>query len=296
MHQLKKLSRAIITGVVVTAGLSACSSLNVFSDTASTDVVSSQSEQASATVWQSGHQYVKLVNKGRGSAQNDHPIKLSSAEVKGLLESVYLSGGFIIKSQEQAVFSAGELQILSATLSKVLAEARVDEDITFASIGLHSGAFGKEKKSTSGRVFVKDGQLHIIFGLLHDENTGPLIEEGETSSQTAHLVAGIRLAEEDLNSSLALQSGQTFHRDPKTGDKREDWLVIDIDTLLASQAGNSSTRGQQVSSALLKDVAQSKKEADNIRDDISKMKEVLFELTDDVQQLKQEIEALKQRR
>ena len=102
--------------------------------------------------------------------------------------------------------------------------------------------------------------------------------------------------EADLRSSLTLQAGQSFHRDPKTGDEREDWLVIDIDSVLEDSGLQGERNRSQVSPELLQDVAQSKKEADNIKQDISKMKEVIFELTDEVERLRQEVETLKQRR
>lgn len=297
MNKFIKLSRTVVTMTLFTVGLSACASLDIFSDKVPpTDnvSVSTVAEPRGQDVWRSGHQYVKLVNKGRGSTRNDHPVNLSSTDVKALFSSISVSGGLIIKRDDKPVFSTGELQVLSVAIAKSLVGAEADEDVTFATVGLHSAAFDKEKKATSGRAFVREGNLHIIFGLLHDDYEGALI--GGDAKQSAHLAAGIRLAEADLNSSLVLNPGQTFHRDPKTGDKREDWLVVDIETVLAGSGQQGLRSRSLVSSELLQDVAQSKKEADSIKEDISKIKEVIFELTDEVERLRREVETLKQGR
>lgn len=291
MGQFVSLSRGLAASVIVTCSLTACSSLNIFSDPAASETSSFATSQQGQVLWQSGHQYVKLVNKGKGSTANDHPIQLSAADLEALLSSVYVSERFIIKSHNNPVFSPGELQVLSTTVASALSQAQADEDVTFATIGFHPGAFDKERKSTSGRLFVKNGRLHIIFGLLHDEYSGSQDEEGNTQSML--LVPGTRMAEADLRSEPSLTKGHSFHRDPKTGDDREDWLVIDIDTVLATQGQQVSQSRSQVSSELLQDVAQSKQETDNIRQDISSMKEVLFELTGEIERLKAEVERLK---
>lgn len=169
MRQFVSLGRVLVVSLMLTSGLTACSSLNPFSEQTIENEPSLVNDQRGQLLWSSGQQYVKLVNKGRGSALNNHPVHLSSADLNVLLSSAYVNEGFIIKSLDNPIFSAGELEDVSTILANALAQAGPDEDVTFATIGYHPGAFDKESKATSARVFVKDGQLHLIFGLLHDD-------------------------------------------------------------------------------------------------------------------------------
>lgn len=284
MRSLIRLSK--IAGVVVLSSLclSACASLNIFSNSETTDAAVSVNSQQGEEVWRSGNQFIRIVDKGLGSSANDHPIALTAEEIKTLLGSLSLSEGFIIKSEEVPVFSAGEVQVLSTGLAKAFAEARPNDDIAFATVGPHPGTFEKEQKLSSARVFVRNGDFHIIFGLLHND---------EVKAQTSYLDTGSRSVESDINSTLLLNPGQSFYRDPKTGDERDDWLVINMDSVLSGQNPVGTSRASIVSNELLQDVEQSKKGADNIKEDISKMKEVIFELTDEVQRLRRELDALK---
>lgn len=92
---------------------------------------------------------------------------------------------------------------------------------------------------------------------------------------------------------VALDSGQSFYLDPKTDKERADWLVIDIATVLAEAKKRKTGDTSSVTPELLEDIARSKQEAGNLREDVGGIKEILFEMSDEIDRLKQQIEELK---
>jgi len=244
--------------------------------------------QQGETIWSSGDQYVALVDSDAGNGNNDHPAALSAEDLKIILASVHITDGFVLKKDKMSVFSAGEQQVLSSTLSQALAQASTSDDVTFATTATYSSTFTEQQKSNSGRMFMSEkGRLNIIFGLLQADYEGRV-----TSGKQSPLLAGSRSRSTELDGTLSLGINQNFHIDQNTGLKRTDWLVIDTVRLLA-QAKNTLGNGSYVNSELLQDVSQSKQETGNLKQDVSNMKEIIFELTDEVERLKREVELLK---
>jgi hypothetical protein len=69
------------------------------------------------------------------------------------------------------LFNEDEIKILSEYIPVGLALAGPDEDVTFGVIGHYVESLGylKKREVTTGRVFVQNGQLNIIFGDIHRE-------------------------------------------------------------------------------------------------------------------------------
>lgn len=236
-------------------------------------------------LWEAGEQYVRLNSSDR-AVDNQHPAAVTAEEMRAALESLFVPERRFIRKKLNPIFSPGEVQVLSAALAQGLALARPDQDITFVSIGIHQGTFAKVRKANTGRVFFKDDKLHIIFGMLHHEVRDQDRETGAQIDRRLHpFVVGSRLYETKLSHTVALEEGQAFYLDPESSEEREDWLVLDIPTLVAKPDQN--TPDEHIDPTLLEDIARSKQETQNLKEDLANVKEVLFELKEDLLELQQ---------
>ena len=109
-------------------------------------------------VWQRLDQFV-AIEKQDGSetspdAPNDHPARLSAEVIRATLGTLLFTS--TENEKPEALFTDGELATLGETLSRGLSQARPDEDVTFALIGLHQSVLGlfKQPMVTTGRLFV----------------------------------------------------------------------------------------------------------------------------------------------
>lgn len=249
--------------------------------------------QEGRTLWETGLQYVKIVDQDVSTFPNEHPEVMSSEELRTVLGSLYAREESLFKDEDIPLFSRGELQILSTTISSGLSQAGPSEDIDFVSIGAFEGSFAKERKTNTGRVFMSGGRLNIIFGLIQVEYTELDKHTNQPIDRRLHpLVPGTRKSESKLTTNIALDSGQSFYIDPETGTERTDWIVIDIATVLRLAAERGSADDGSLSPELREDIARSKQETGNLRHDVSNIKEILFELSDDIEQLRKQIEEL----
>ena len=113
MQGIVKYSSIIALGMAMTVGLSACG--NPFSKKSDDDdVVMSQS---GPELWESNLQYVRMVPRDQ-SGTNQHPLPISSDEMREVLSSLYVNQRVLLRTQQVPLFSPGELQILSTTLAQ----------------------------------------------------------------------------------------------------------------------------------------------------------------------------------
>ena len=293
MRRIIKLSVIFAVGVTLVGGLNGCSGFFKRDNQPTEDDI--LLGQEGATLWESNLQYVKIVAQDIKSAPaNDQPMTMTSNDVRSVLGSVNVIDTKLFKKIEVPLFSAGELQILGTAISSGLSQAKANEDINFVSIGSHAGTLTKDLKTTTGRLFVKDGQLNIIFGLIHeiymekDPITGQPIDR-----RLNPLLPGKRSFDAQPAINVALMPGQAYYQDPKTGKERTDWLIIDIATALtAAKNKQADTALGNVTPELLEDIARNKQNTVNVRSDINNIKEVIFELRDDIDELAKKIEAL----
>jgi hypothetical protein len=280
-----------LAAIIMAAGLTGCGGV-LERDKAPTEdeIVLGQEGR---TMWESKLQFVKIVKRDLPGI-NEHPESLTSEQIRTLLGSLYVSEGGLISKSENPIFSHGELQILGPSLANGLSQADTSEDVNFVTIGLHKGVIAKEQKTTSGRVFISEGRLNIVFGLVHD----PYSELDPATKQPIDrrinpLLPGTRKYEANLPGNLVLDQGQSFYIDAESGKERRDWIVIDIATVLKAAADRKTGNDGLVSPELLEDVARSKQETGNLREDVGNMKEIIFDMSDEIDRLKKEIEALK---
>ena len=173
-----------------------------------------------ATVWQAGDQYVAIEKQdqpaGATIIPNSHPQDIHADRLRSALGSIEVR----LPGQAKGVqlFNEPELTVLTENISKGLAKAGTDEDVTFAAIGHHAAVMGlfKERRLTAGRVFCRDGEINIIFGdLLRD------VKENE-DRRLNPILPGSRSSSAPRNWELTVKTGETFSM------KRPDWITFPI--------------------------------------------------------------------
>jgi hypothetical protein len=118
-------------------------------------------------VWQGRDQFVAIEKQDPhpgDAAANDHPADIPAERIRGALAAIDVR--LPDQGRDVPLFHDPELQLLGEAVSKGLASAGPDEDVTFAVIGQHALLAGllKERKITTGRIFYRNGRLTIIFG------------------------------------------------------------------------------------------------------------------------------------
>lgn len=295
MRQLVKFSTIAAISLLLASGLTGCGGGLFKPDGPQTDEQILQGQKG-RTLWeaQQGLQYVKIVNQDIPSPPNEHPTVIPADEIRTVLSTLYVNERIGITKKELPLFSSSELQVLSTALANGFSQAQSNEDINFVTIGKHAGLIAAESKTTTGRVFISDGKLNIIFGLIHQEFRTTDKQTGLPIDRRLHpLNPGKRKSDSSPGIYVALDKGQSYFIDPKSGKERSDWLVIDIATAIANAKNRKNEDDGKVSPELLEDVARNKQENANLRDDVSAMKEIIFEMGDKIDSLKKQIEELK---
>lgn len=291
MRTIVKLSGIIAVSIALTGGLAGCGVLSRDKPDTDAQILMGQNGR---TLWESSLQYVKIVNRDLSGVPNEHPAAVSTDELRTVLGALYVNERTGFTTSENPLFSSSELQILSTAIASGLNQASPNEDINFVSIGSFKGLIAQERKTNTGRVFMSGGRLNIVFGMVHEIYRDKDLATGQDIDRRINpLLPGTRKTDSDLATPVALDSGQSFYLNPKTGKERRDWLVIDIPTVLAKAKERKTGDDGTVTPELLEDIARSKQETVNLRQDVGNLKEILFDMSGEIDRLKNEIEDLK---
>ncbi len=126
-----------------------------------------------SVIWTNQDQFVRIESQDRDSimvSANDHPAKLSANLIRKTLGSLEVQ--FQGEEKPVPIFSQEELEILGEPISRGLAQAEPNEDITFAIAGIHQGRTSQD--ISTYRLFVQDDRLNLIIGTLHQKYTGDM--------------------------------------------------------------------------------------------------------------------------
>lgn len=146
----------------------------------------------------------------------DHPVQLNMAWLRNYLASLEMFKEEGDDTTDLSLFSDKQLDRLVPALVRGLARAKPGQEIVFAIAGPRPGArLFKQTVVTTGRVFVHNGRLNIIFGRVLDT----VFDRAEAS---ATYIPGTRRqarveASRQVRSSL--WAGQP---------KRRDWVTIAV--------------------------------------------------------------------
>jgi hypothetical protein len=131
-------------------------------------ILPSSAIAAERLLWQSRDQFVALSSQDAGATgpalPNEHPATVTEEQLTRLLSALLFRPAE--SDATEPLFNQDTLTTLVAHLAPGLRQATPTEDLTFAVIGLHTALAGlvKESRVTTGRVFIKDGQLNLILG------------------------------------------------------------------------------------------------------------------------------------
>ncbi len=202
-------------------------------------------EPKGRVVFEGRDQYIRIepqdeLRKGP-PPPNDHPVDLDAGQLSTVLEAITLwkeAGLFDGGDEQLGLFTGSQASFLARNLAKGLAEAGPDEDVTFAVVGLvQSFVVAKDKRSTAGRVFYRDGRLNIIIGDMHRtytygkelDPTG--VEQGVDRRIYPHRT-GRRAKPRSMPARMMTLEGMSLQE--IDGETRSDWLVIDLPVALAA--------------------------------------------------------------
>ncbi len=155
--------------------------------------------------------FVRIERIESGAPDNAHPYGISVDAMRQKLASVKLRG--------DPIFTSEELDEIVPYLAAALKSVGSNEDVTFALTGSH-GLLGKfsPKTVTTGRVFVRDQRLNIIFGVVHDPFA---ILQMQTPSVPQPFIPGTRAKRIDAKLAITPGMGRL------AGDNRPDWVTFD---------------------------------------------------------------------
>jgi hypothetical protein len=159
--------------------------------------------------------FVRIEPIEPSAPDNAHPFRISDDALRHMLGTVMVKDG--IGPTESKLLTDEEMDQIVPHLTAALAAAGPKQDVTFASAG-NRGLFGKysARSVTTGRMFVRDGGLNVIFGVIHDEAELRQFEKGVSEE----LHPGSRTTRREK--IVAIVRG-----DARFADSRPDWLIFD---------------------------------------------------------------------
>jgi len=205
----RALLRALVCiGLPVAAAtvLAACSTIKVVDDPSR--VVSYEYRQR--------YGFVRIERIEAGAPENSHPFVISADALSQSLSRVEVQDGALVGAAP--MFNEAELKEYVPYLAAALAKAGPKEDVCFAVIGKRGslGSFS-QLSVTSGRLFARDGQINVIFGLVQDLFDGR--ELGE--ALVPPFPAGSRSQASNTGWKLLPKGG-------RLPDGRSDWIALDM--------------------------------------------------------------------
>lgn len=172
-------------------------------------------------LWTQGEQFVRIEAAERGATPDAHPATVDPAWIRNVLATITVRPA--PDEQVGPVFRDPELTVLAEHLAEGLREAKPGEEVTFAVIGHVPALWGlaSEREVTTGRVFVANGNMNIIFGIVHRD-----VKENE-DRRLLPFTPGSRRAPLPHTWELSFAD----HGTPAF--KRGDWLTVPLGTAIA---------------------------------------------------------------
>ena len=167
--------------------------------------------------------YVRIERIEEGAPPNDQPYAITATQLRTLLEKLESK-----KGESEPIFNADELADITGPLSTALAKAGPREDVTFAVSGKH-GAFFQSKTVTTGRLFVKNGAVNIVFNEIH----GDFEDRFRATGWLGPFIPGSR--NKPANQSVVATPGVTYG-----AANRQDWIQLAQNTVPPAPTSRTS--------------------------------------------------------
>ena len=183
-------------------------------------------------VSQSQFGYVRIERIEDGAQPNDHPYKVTATQLKSVLANLQVQKS----GDPDPIFTEEEQNEVAAPLAIALGKAGPSEDVTFAVSGKRGPvALLMSRTVTTGRMFVKNGAINIIFNDIHGEFENQFLATGWLRP----FVAGSRNSPAPVN--VVAPPGTTY-----AAGNRRDWILLAESTVpppLAPLARDRTTPG-----------------------------------------------------
>jgi hypothetical protein len=190
-----------------------------------------QNEPEAKILWAHRYQYVRLEPQERCGHEkvtaNAHPATLTPEVLKTALASLRID--YPDEEKSVPVFSKREMETLIDPLTKAFQLATRNEDIALAIEGVHPGAAGYQRTITTARLFLRDGELHLVFGKLHDpiDDYDTPLRMAPTDRRVKPFRPGSRcLRDHEKFPAVLITDHVHFFETEDT--VRKNWLVIGI--------------------------------------------------------------------
>lgn len=173
--------------------------------------------------------FVRVERIERDAPLNDHPATIAADALRAALADLKVAG--IGVNFDVPIFDDKELSEIAAPLARALNKAAPAEDVTFAVLGRH-GFFGERSPATTttGRLFVRGGQLNVVLGLVHTRYQN-------LNQPPVALTPGQRARVVETGWRAVSASAQRINQ-------RADWLQFDLaklgDLAAAAQSGTQA--------------------------------------------------------
>ena len=176
----------------------------------------------------------------KATGRNDHPVELSSKQIKTAMESIQIweKDDLELAEETPPVFTEKQTSLLGQHLAKGLKKAKPDQDILFVLDKRADRLFGLKTDIfyVAGRAFYKDGKLNIIIG----DYDRPRLEGYEKAYDPTEVgivgynfLHGRRTASDDQFKENTIKVSGIENKVVKKR-VRKDWFMIDVET--ASEA------------------------------------------------------------
>lgn len=187
---------------------------------------------ARGTIWEQGDEFVRLSKQDdRDAPPNQHPAAYAASDLLPALQSLQMSDR---KTGAHPVFGVEEVENLAQHLSVALAEAKPNQDVVFRTLARYSlwgSDFAKRRAINTGRVFVQDGRVNIIFGEVQAADRKRVFYGTREDWRELHL--GAREEMSPLKVTLLAEGPASYGN--YQGIRRPDWLVIDTNLQAGTQ-------------------------------------------------------------
>jgi hypothetical protein len=172
--------------------------------------------------------YVRIEHSEKGAAANDHPYNITVESLKQQLAELKTKRER--DEKYETVFNDEELNEIAEPIAIALRAANSREDVTFAVSGQHSKRFLLSSRTVStGRLFIKDGAINIIF----NEIRGDFETEFFALGRLRPFLPGSRT---EAAQAIVVPSENAVHR----ANNRRDWILLAHNTVTAPRTLQAS--------------------------------------------------------
>ncbi len=204
-------------------------------------------------IWEAGNNiYFKYAEQDKtGFGKNDHPVKLTAAELNAVLGSLNIRDNDQRVAEEKLlpVFSAKQAKLLGQYLAIGLENAKPDQDIVFALEKSNGRLLGlkSDQLFVAGRVFYKEDKLNVIVGDYdrpRDQGYEAAYDPTNVGIVRYHFDHGSR-AKSSRGFKKAIVKVDGVEHKKLEDTQRNNWLVIDVKAALAADAQNVTIRKRE---------------------------------------------------